>query len=64
MKSLKLSTDDRVLGGVIGGFAEYTGLSSSLLRILFVLCVVLGIGTPIFLYIIVWILMLLLCKDK
>ena len=63
MAQLKLSKTDRVLGGVLGGIAEFSSLPSSLLRIVFVICVFLGIGTPILLYILTWILMAIFCKN-
>lgn len=36
-KQLRRSSRDRMFLGVIGGFAEYLDMSSSLLRILFVI---------------------------
>lgn len=43
-----------MLGGVLGGLAEYTGMDTSLLRILFVLALILGAGTLGLVYLI-WI---------
>jgi phage shock protein PspC (stress-responsive transcriptional regulator) len=46
-----------VLGGVCGGFANYTGLDANLIRILLVAAVVLGAGTPAIVYVAAWLLM-------
>jgi phage shock protein C len=49
-KKLYRSTRNRMLGGVIGGLADYTGIDASLLRILTVLGFILGVGTLGFIY--------------
>jgi phage shock protein PspC (stress-responsive transcriptional regulator) len=54
---LARSRTDRVLGGVCGGFANYTGLDANLIRILLVAAVVLGAGTPAIVYVAAWLLM-------
>ncbi|MDF0728280.1 PspC domain-containing protein [Cytobacillus sp. S13-E01] len=54
MKKLYRSRSNRMLGGVLGGLAEYTGMDTSLLRILFVLALILGAGTLGLVYLI-WI---------
>ena len=53
-KRLTLS-DQRVLGGVCGGIAEYFGLDSLLVRLAFV-ALILGWGSGLLLYILLWIL--------
>lgn len=53
MKKLTRSRSDRKLAGVIGGIAEYTGVDSSLLRVLFVVGLILGVGVLAFVYL-VW----------
>jgi phage shock protein C len=50
------SENDRVLGGVAGGLAEYFNLDSTLLRLVFVLLLVFG-GSGLLIYIILWIVM-------
>lgn len=45
-----------MVSGVLGGIAEYFGIDSTLLRILFMVAVFLGVGSPIFLYVILAIL--------
>lgn len=51
---LRLSANDKKIAGVCGGIAEYFGLESTLLRIIFVLLVILFRGLPIALYLICW----------
>ena len=55
-KRLFRDPDDRWLGGVLSGIAAYVGTEVLWLRIAFILLVVLGIGTPIFIYVLLWIL--------
>jgi phage shock protein PspC (stress-responsive transcriptional regulator) len=48
------SETDRMIGGVCGGIAEYFGMDSTIVRLVFALAVVyMGVGFP--LYIILWI---------
>ena len=54
-KRLYRSREDRILGGVCGGIAEYFGLDPSLVRIVAVLLILVG-GGAILAYIIAWIL--------
>lgn len=57
MKKYFRSRNDRMLGGVIGGLAEYFGADSSLLRLLTVLAFFLTGFVPILLtYILAWII--------
>lgn len=44
-KKLYRSTQNRMLGGVLGGLADYTGIDASLLRILTVVGFILGVGS-------------------
>jgi phage shock protein PspC (stress-responsive transcriptional regulator) len=53
-KKLYRSTADKMLGGVAGGLAEYFGIDSTLVRVLFIVVVFLG-GGGIIAYIILWI---------
>ena len=56
-KRLVRSTDDKWLGGVCGGFAEYTGIDATLIRVLVVVGTVVGFGSLIVAYVAAWILM-------
>lgn len=59
-KKLQLSRTDRVVLGVIGGICTYFGWPSATVRLLFVLALILGVGTPIVGYIILWFALLLI----
>lgn len=48
--------DDRWLGGVLGGFAAYIGTDPLWLRLIFIFLIVLGVGSPILVYLVMWIL--------
>jgi phage shock protein PspC (stress-responsive transcriptional regulator) len=50
-----LSSTDKKIGGVCGGLAEYFNIDSLIIRIIFVI-LVLGFGTGILAYILLWIL--------
>lgn len=50
-----LSTTDKKLGGVCGGLAEYFEIDSLLVRIAF-LVLVLGVGTGLWAYVLLWLL--------
>lgn len=56
MKKLYKSREDRMISGVLGGIAEYFGIDSTLLRILYTVAIVFGVGSPIILYVILAIL--------
>lgn len=56
MKKLYKSREDRMISGVLGGIAEYFGIDSTLLRILYTVAIFFGVGSPIILYIILAIL--------
>ncbi len=48
--------DDRWLGGVLGGFGAYIGVDALWLRIGFIVIFLAGWGTPLVLYLLLWIL--------
>ena len=54
-KKFTLSATDKKLAGVCGGIAAYTGLSSTIVRALFVLFTIV-VGGGLLLYIILWLL--------
>jgi phage shock protein C len=49
-------SDDRMLGGVCSGLADYTGMDVTLVRVLTVLAAVLGFGSVIVAYVVAWLL--------
>lgn len=54
-KKLTRSRDDRWLGGVCGGVADYTGIDAWIIRLITVVAIVLGAGSLILVYLICWI---------
>lgn len=56
-RRLRRSPDKKLLGGVIGGLAEYFDRDPTLLRVLYVLISVLSAAFPgIFVYLILWVI--------
>ncbi|MCW5898771.1 MAG: PspC domain-containing protein [Flavobacteriales bacterium] len=55
-KRLFRDPDDEWIGGVLGGIAAYIGMDPLWLRIAFIVLILLGVGSPILLYILLWIL--------
>ncbi|NYE50205.1 phage shock protein PspC (stress-responsive transcriptional regulator) [Spinactinospora alkalitolerans] len=55
-KSLRRSTDQRILTGVCGGIGEYVGIDPNLVRLAFAVFTILG-GSGILLYILAWLVM-------
>ena len=55
-KRLQRSESDRFLTGVCGGIAAYTGIDSTLVRVLFAVFTLLGFS-GVFVYIVAWLLM-------
>ena len=53
---LRRSGTDRVVGGVCGGLAEYTGIDTALWRVAFVALTLLG-GSGALFYAVLWLLM-------
>ena len=56
LKKLYRDPDDRVIGGVAGGLAKYFKTEPIIIRIIFIV-LVLGFGTGLLAYIILWIIM-------
>ncbi len=57
MKKLKPSPSDKIVLGVCGGLATYFGWDATLLRVVFALAIVLGIGSPLIVYLVLWLVM-------
>lgn len=54
---LRRSKQHRLLGGVIGGFADYFDRDPTLLRVLYVLISIVSAAFPgIFVYLILWVI--------
>ena len=54
-KRFHLSETDKKIGGVCGGLAEYFGIDSLLVRLAFVI-LILGYGSGLLAYILLWLL--------
>ncbi len=52
MAKLALNKANKKILGVCAGMADWTGLDVTLLRILFVVATLIGVGSPILIYII------------
>ncbi|APZ49418.1 hypothetical protein BW721_06835 [Jeotgalibaca sp. PTS2502] len=57
MKKLTKSATDRQVSGVLGGIAEYFGIDSTIIRIIFIILVFPSVGSSVFLYILLAILL-------
>lgn len=55
-KKLTLSATDKKIAGVCGGLAAYFGMDATIIRIIWVCCVIFG-GIGIVLYLIAWLVM-------
>lgn len=55
-RKLYLSDKDRKIAGVCGGLAEYFGIDSTIVRILWVLAVMVSYGTGFILYLVFWLI--------
>ena len=50
-------SDNRMIGGVCAGVADYLGVDVTLVRLIAVVAAVLGFGTLIVAYLVAWVLM-------
>ena len=55
-KKLTRNPDDKMLGGVCSGVADYFGIDVTLVRVLTVLGAVFGLGSLLVAYVVAWIL--------
>ena len=55
-RKLYLSDNDREIAGVCGGLAEYFGIDSTIVRILWALAVMVSYGTGFILYLVFWLI--------
>jgi len=57
-RQLTRSTSNRIIGGVAGGIAAYTGIDSGIVRLVATLLILFtGVGPGIVAYIILWIIL-------
>lgn len=55
-RKLYLSDKDRKIAGVCGGLADYFGIDSTIVRILWALAVLVSYGTGFILYLVFWLI--------
>lgn len=55
-KRLVRSRKDKMIGGVCGGLGEYFGIDPTLIRIAFAMLVIFGAGSPLLLYVLLWVI--------
>ena len=56
-KRLVRRTDDRMIGGVCSGLADYLGVDVTLVRLVAVVGTVVGFGSLLVAYVVAWLLM-------
>jgi phage shock protein C len=56
-KRLVRRTDNKMIGGVCAGVADYFGLDPTLVRVLTVVGAVLGLGSVVIAYVVAWAVM-------
>ena len=59
-KKLYRSTTDRMIGGVCGGLGDYLNIDSTIIRLIFVLLTIFGVGS----FILIYIIMLLIVPEE
>jgi phage shock protein C len=52
VKKLRRSRIDRMISGVCGGIAQYFNIDPTIVRVVFAIGTVLGVGSPIIIYIV------------
>lgn len=52
-----LRSNDKVVAGVCGGIAEYFGWNVRFLRLVWLVLAIVGVGSPVVFYILLWLLM-------
>ena len=56
-KRLVRNTDNKVIGGVCAGVADYLGVDPTLVRVIAVIGAVFGLGSLVVAYVVAWALM-------
>ncbi|MEZ4581854.1 MAG: PspC domain-containing protein [Caldilineaceae bacterium] len=56
-KRLVRSRTDKMVGGVCGGIGDYFNIDPTLVRVVFAILVLIGVGSPLLLYLLLWIIM-------
>jgi phage shock protein C len=56
-KRLYRSRSDKMIAGVCGGLADYLGIDSTIVRLVFVALFLIGVGSPGLAYLVLWLVM-------
>ncbi len=56
-KRLYRSRNDKMIAGVCGGLAHYLGIDATIVRLIFVVLLLIGVGSPGLIYLILWLVM-------
>ncbi|AWB93307.1 PspC domain-containing protein [Aeromicrobium chenweiae] len=56
MKKLTRNTEDRWVAGICSGVADYTGVDVTVVRLVLVVCTLLGAGSLLIGYLVAWVL--------
>lgn len=56
-KRLYRSNHDRMVAGVCGGIAEYFSLDPTVVRLIFAVLILVGVGSPVLAYLVLWFIM-------
>ena len=51
-RKLYRSRDDRMIAGVCGGLGQYVGIDPTVIRVIFALLVVFGVGSGLLIYLV------------
>lgn len=57
MAKLTLSQSNKIIAGVCGGIGEYFGWDATIIRILFVVAAIVGFGSPVIVYLVLYLVM-------
>lgn len=57
MAKLTLSQSNKIIAGVCGGIGEYFGWDATIVRILFVVAAIVGFGSPVIVYLVLYLVM-------
>jgi len=55
-KRLLRSRTDKMIAGVCGGLANYFGIDATLMRLAFAALILLGMGSPLLAYLVLWLI--------
>lgn len=57
MSKLALSKSNKKLAGVCGGLSEWANIDATMVRLIFVIATIVGVGSPILIYLLLALIM-------